>query len=778
MMVNNLGFELLTQYRRWRGQYLKLAIFLFGFALTAAFLSIALRLSSMLFYENPSWTNVQKPLYTMGRLSEDKRLVAVSKQAIHQLKALPMVSDVSWLVFREFDFTLNSNKLNNIKSAIFSDNLIGNLGIDFHNSTNASGAWVTERFWREFLKSDANIIGKILSRKQIPQGIRILGVLDKKYNQVGINNIDIWFSEQILRHSTPFVNDIMIDRFLQAAPMYYAVFSAEKLFDIQQSKKHLESIDLSVKGMSFSQSPLPLVIFSGINFDPKSQQHMVLLWQLLLSLIIALFLILAFSLFSICSSKAIVFADEYKTLRLLGAQPFDLFRSALLFAFFKVIVISVLSLLCLFVLIQVVQNSTSYQSLFSDKTLSVSILSFISAIAMVAISVVLCSLIPLVNLLKRGLFTRMTNARVSLPQKVIAASILVIQLSVAIITIYTLASIANSQWQQYKGSNINLLVNQVNIDSGHFEISWRQVLEKAQQNDPSAAVMSTPFEKLYAYTLKDQRVEQAIDIKTAHVSNLFFSLLGVNIQHIENNWESGVIINRALANHLRGNNKSASLIGTVINYGVQDRPYTITGISDNIPHWGRRQSILPTLYLPISSLDKDTLNNFSILSSKKEDLDSNSDLIRWIQAQAPNVRIQSVSSLAATLAPFDQQSNDLLWCGLVITLIIITGIFSGLWYQVLAQLRLDKQSICVLLAIGATDNFIIVERCKKILYGFVVALITCLLFYKLMGTTLINLDFFALLTALVTNVLLCLIATLAPLVKLLKTPIQQALKDL
>ena len=779
MMVSNLGFELLTQWRRWRGQYLKLAILLLGFALTAALLSIALRLGSMLFYENPSWTNTNKPLYTLGRLSEDKRLSAVSKQALDQLKTLPMVEDVSWLVFKEFNFSIDNAKLSNVRSAIFSPNMADNLAIDVLKNNKVSGAWITEKFWRETLKSDANIKGKILSYKRLEQGIQILGVLNKKYNQVGVNHIDVWLPEDILRYSTPFTNDSMVDRFLQAAPLYYGVLSAKMSFDPEQTKKQLESIDLSVKGMSFGKSPLPLVIFSGINFDPKSYQHMVLLWQLLLGLIVTLFFILTFSLFSISSSKAIVFADEYKTLQLLGAQSYDFIRPALLFSCLKIVVISLLSVLSLYLLSQLITSSTSYQLLFTDKGLSVDSVSFISAIAMITVSVILCSLIPLVNLLKGSLFTRMANTRVSLFQKALAGGILVIQLSVALTATYALSNVALSQWQKYKHSNINLSVAQVSVDSGHFAISWRQALNKIQQVDPQAVILSSPFEKLQQYTLAGQGAKEAMDIKTSYVSSHFFDLLDVDVQGKQlANWQNGVIINHALAKHLSSTQKLSSLIGTTISYGLENQQLTIIGISEDIPHWGRRQSIMPTLYLPLNIYDEEVLKNFSILSNNIDALSNNSDFNRWLSEQASNINIHKAAALADILAKFDQQSTDLLWFGLVITLIILAGIFSGLWYQVLAQLRLDKQSICVLLAIGATDGFIVFNRCRQILFAFILALIACFIFYKLIGSTLLGFDLLALFIALLTTLILCVTATLSPLVKLLKTPIQQALRDL
>ena len=91
MTANNTLFELLCEWRRWRGQYFKLALILFGFAFSAALLAIALRLGGMLFYENPQWTNTDKPLYTVGRLHENNSLSPVSRQALEKLKSFPMV---------------------------------------------------------------------------------------------------------------------------------------------------------------------------------------------------------------------------------------------------------------------------------------------------------------------------------------------------------------------------------------------------------------------------------------------------------------------------------------------------------------------------------------------------------------------------------------------------------------------------------------------------------------------------------------------------------------
>ena len=173
MINNNTLFSLQVEWRRWRGQYVKLFLLLMGFAISAALLTMALRLGSMLFYENPNWTNTDKPLYTIGRLHEDMQLEPVSLQTLEQLKTLPMVDDVSWLSFKTFNFTLDNKALNNLQAAVFSNNLEEHLGITLGPEQNRLGVWLTERYWRESLNSDASVVGKVMSFKKIPEGIPI-----------------------------------------------------------------------------------------------------------------------------------------------------------------------------------------------------------------------------------------------------------------------------------------------------------------------------------------------------------------------------------------------------------------------------------------------------------------------------------------------------------------------------------------------------------------------------------------------------------------------------
>lgn len=782
MITNNTLFSLQVEWRRWRGQYVKLFLLLMGFAISAALLTMALRLGSMLFYENPNWTNTDKPLYTIGRLHEDMQLQTVSRQTLEQLKTLPMVDDVSWLSFKTFSFTFENQPINNLNAMVFSDNLQQHLGITLGPEQNRLGIWLTDRYWRTAFNADAGIVGKVMSYKRIAEGLPILGVLDQKFDQVGTKPLDFWISKDILPYNTPFGGGAMAEKFLLAAPLYYGIFSSSQRFNISDATKQLESLDLTVKGMNFGQISTPLTMFSGVVLDPKAQHNMTLLWGLLIGLIITLFVILTFTLFAISTSRTILFANEYNTLRLLGAESGHLLSSSVLFSIVKLVVIALLTWLCIYFISSMLEASQGYQQRFPATEFAIEAKNLIGALLAVSFTVILCALIPMTNLLKRSTFTRMTNQSKSFVQKIMSDSTLALQLCASLVAIYVLAFIGVKQWQQYYESEVDLTVSQLEVFTGNYPIAWQQVLEKIKQQDSSAVIVSRPFDSPFRVNLEDERIPDGAMVDSINASSNYFSLLKTKVVgQIPDNWQSGVVINQSLAKRLQPNGDINALIGTSISHGLPAKQHTIIAIAQDLPHLGRTNAVVPAMYFSLNEYEKETLNNFAVLTSEINYLEKNSDFVTWLKTQSPEFKANEAQTLEQVLATAEQQSTDLLLAALIVTIVIVLGVFSGLWYQMLSQLRVDKQNISVLVAIGAPDSFVFLSRFKKILIIFVAALIVCLLatvLFEPANKTLSDIDPLALLVAMVSTLLVCLTAVLIPVKRLLAQPIQQALRDL
>ncbi|MFD1621705.1 FtsX-like permease family protein [Thalassotalea marina] len=782
MITNNTLFSLQVEWRRWHGQYVKLFLLLMGFAISAALLTMAVRLGSMLFYENPNWTNTDKPLYTIGRLHEDMQLQTVSRQTLEQLKTLPMVDDVSWLSFKTFSFTFENQPINNLNAMVFSDNLQQHLGITLGPEQNRLGIWLTDRYWRMAFNADAGIVGKVMSYKRIAEGLPILGVLDQKFDQVGTKPLDFWISKDILPYNTPFGGGAMAEKFLLAAPLYYGIFSSSQRFNISDATKQLESLDLTVKGMNFGQISTPLTMFSGVVLDPKAQHNMTLLWGLLIGLIITLFVILTFTLFAISTSRTILFANEYNTLRLLGAESGHLLSSSVLFSIVKLVVIALLTWLCIYFISSMLEACQGYQQRFPATEFAIEAKNLIGALLAVSFTVILCALIPMTNLLKRSTFTRMTNQSKSFVQKIMSDSTLALQLCASLVAIYVLAFIGVKQWQQYYESEVDLTVSQLEVFTGNYPIAWQQVLEKIKQQDSSAVIVSRPFDSPFRVNLEDERIPDGAMVDSINASSNYFSLLKTKVVgQIPDNWQSGVVINQSLAKRLQPNGDINALIGTSISHGLPAKQHTIIAIAQDLPHLGRTNAVVPAMYFSLNEYEKETLNNFAVLTSEINYLEKNSDFVTWLKTQSPEFKASETQTLEQVLATAEQQSTDLLLAALIVTIVIVLGVFSGLWYQMLSQLRVDKQNISVLVAIGAPDSFVFLSRFKKILIIFVAALIVCLLatvLFEPANKTLSDIDPLALLVAMVSTLLVCLTAVLIPVKRLLAQPIQQALRDL
>lgn len=777
MIVNDSLFALVCEFRRWRGQYFKLLIIIFGFVISTALLAISLRLGGMLFYENPSWTNTEKPLYTIARLNKDNSLSAINRQTLVQLKNLPLVDEVSWIVTRSFDFSFEGRLLNKLNTVIYSNNAIENLGLQIPKN-DVFGVWITHSYWLNNLGAQQNIVGRYLNYKNLPQGLPILGILDQRYDHIGTEDVDIWIPEEILVSTTPFSPGIMSDKFLLAVPFYYGVFSASTKFSPAQASSQLASLDLSVSGMSFGNASLPLTILPGVNLDPKARDNMISMWHLLNILILALWLILTFSYFSLASSRAIVIAEELRTLRLLGASTRQLLLPMIYFSLLIAGVVIALLLPCLQFVVQLVQSSEGYQQVFHNQAFLIRWPILLSAVTIVIASIMLCALVPVSNLLSSHLFTRAVSRSLSVGQVYVSKLILIVQLSAALCAFYGLIHMVTVHWSQQSADKLNLSLIQSNFDSGQFSFAWQQILAESDMHNLPIALTTSPFENLARYELLNPISGQTENIAIVHASNNYFVLLQTPVMGLSDKWQTGVVINQALADRLSGSNSRESLIGTNLKYGLYDQTLTISGIVRNMPHWGEAQSVRPTLYLPITHLNEETLTNFSILSTEQRALEK---ITQWIGQQSHAVQVTSPISLQSILASVDSQSNDLLWFTFFVSLIIVVGVLSGIWYQSQAQLKANKQTIGVLLALGASDRFLLLSRYKQIFIALTLAAILCSLLIVSMffGELLtFKLNFVAILGALVISLITSCIAVSVPMFTLLRNPIQQSLRDL
>jgi len=788
MTTNNLLFGVLCEWRRWRGQYAKLSLLLLGFALLSALLAIALRLGVLLFDEAPQWTNTQAHLYTIGQQHQDGRLEGVNRLTIEATAELGDIESVNWFIYNKYRLELNQTPLPETNILTFDPQAIDALGIDFgvKSPDLTQGAWVSERFWREHLKSAPNLVGQYFHNDRIPNGIIIQGILPKQLNKIGPWQPDIWMPAFYLKFRTPFSGDMMVDRFLRAAPFYFGVISASKPISQAYVVDKLNSMDLTVKGMSMHGSGSTLTVLKGINFDPVAHNALTAIWQLLLLLIIGLGLVLTLNFVSVCSSRAIMFNDDFRILKILGATNVHLLKTAAMATILKLVVIMLFSGGFTFGLAKFISQLESYQLLVGSMPLSIATSQLFCAWMLIALILFSCTTLPFLKLRQQPMFSRLTNTSLTFMQRLAGQCTLVFQLAVALIALNVTLTIAYQQWLNSSDSSVSMSSMQLVSKQKNQGLAWQQVVngEVSKIAKNTVAVATASFENMHAELLQDSRLNQPTSFDYNLVSHNYFDVLEIPLITMPKNWQSGIVINKAAAELLSNNENINGLLGTSITYHLTQSTHPIVGIVENAPHQGQSKSAKPTFYVPLTAEHAANRQQFVFhFTGAPQQTAIEKSLLTWLTAQSTQVDVLPVISIEQALSKHDKSNQQLLLFSMFVVCLVVSCVLVSLWYQIRAYITLEKQRLGVFLALGASDFSIMMNIMTHAIFAFVVATpITLISFDMLLSvvneSSKIALSFHTEVFVLssVTLLFMLTLSVLIPSIRFTRTPISKILR--
>ncbi|WP_448546671.1 ABC transporter permease [Thalassotalea fusca] len=789
MTSNNLLFDVQCEWRRWRGQYAKLSLLLLGFALLSALLAIALRLGVLLFDEAPQWTNTQAHLYTIGQQHKDGRLEGVNRLTIDATAELGDIENVNWFIYNKYRLDLNQTPLPETSILTFDPQAIDALGIDLgiESPDLTQGAWISERFWREHLKSAPNLIGQYLHNDRIPNGIIIHGILPKQLNKIGPWQPDIWMPAYYLKFRTPFSGDMMVDRFLRAAPFYFGVISASKPISPAYVVDKLNSMDLTVKGMSMRGSGSTLTVLKGINFDPVAHNGLTAIWQLLLLLIIGLGLVLTLNFVSVCSSRAIMFNDDFRILKILGSTNTHLLKTAAITTILKLVIIMFLSGGFTFGIARFISQLDSYQLLVGSLPLSIASSQLFSAWVLIALILFICTMLPFLKLRKQSMFSRLTNTSLTFMQRLTGQCTLVFQLAVALIALNVTLTIAYQQWLNSSNSTVAMSSMQLVSKQKNQGLAWQQVVngEVPQISRNNVAVATASFDNMHAELLEDTRLSQPTSFDYNLVSHNYFDVLEIPLITMPKNWQSGIVINKAAAELLSNNENINGLLGTSITYHLTQSTHPIVGIVENAPHQGKSKSAKPTFYVPLTA--EHAVNRQQFVFHFADTHQQNSvvqNLLTWLTEQSTQVDVLPVSSIEQALSKHDRSNQQLLLFSMFVVCLIVSCVLVSLWYQIRAYIALEKQRLGVFLALGASDFRVMMNIMAHAMLAFAIAApMTMFSFNWLINrvneSSKIALTFHAEVFALssITLLLMLTLSVMIPSIRFTRTPISKILRS-
>lgn len=788
MLTNPYLYDLLCEWRRWRGQRGKLAMLIAGFALVCALLAVVLRFGQVLFFDTPAWVEQEGHFYTVANQHEDGRQTGLNRLALQVVADTPGVTQVSWLSMQNVALEISDYVIQEPLVIFYESGLFEMLQVPVaKHGDSQRGVWLSERFWREQLQSDPAVIGQYFYHTRIPESLMVQGILPASMNSIGTWVPDIWMPDTYQRYITPFdvSSQTMVDRFLSALPVYFGIFKTQQPLDATALTERLATEDLSVPGMRMSSQGGAAHVYSGVNLDPVARQNMLNQWQLLLLLVVGLGLVLALNTVMVFTSRFIIYQSDYKLMQILGARGSHFLCATGLAALAKLVVIGLLSLVFIFLFTRAFSQHATYQAFFGNTTFQVEYTQWLGAWGLTAIIFTSCLCLPLIQLMRRDVFSRATGVSRSKLQKGFAQGNLVLQLAVALMAMNLVLTLAFQQWQQFRETTVDTSIQTFNVQQRASGLAIHPLLDGnvAGIDASDVAISGYAFGQPQMLEIDDGRLQEPTPFAVHYVSSNFFEMLGVGVVQRETAWPAGVMINQTAARLLNARSATSELIGSSLELGGVLGRVPIHGVVEDIPHMGRNNLNQPAVYLLLNASSWQG-KSYSFYFPATQSAALEVALKQWLQQEMAAPHFSVTTSIRHVLARHESARQNLFISALLIVTLVVVSVLISLGYQIKARLTLDRHEYGVLLAIGAPNMSLLWKAAKQSIVALLIALPITLFAQAALWNWLhqgaaLAIAFQPLIFTLATLVVLALtlVTTQLPITHLLRQPIFNMLRQ-
>jgi ABC-type antimicrobial peptide transport system permease subunit len=647
----------------------------------------------------PAWSESLDPVYTIGQVNEANILSGVSQSVLNELEKNAAVKKVGSVIFKNLQFEHHATELPTL-TTLFFDRPFIDVFATSELSSEKNGIWLTQRAWDKYFKGKNDEDIHIFHHSRFDIGLTVLGILPASFDYFGNKPIDVYAPNAMYRSLTPFLNDLMIDRFMTAAPIRIGFFSLLQPINTSALQAHLNSNDVSVPQMSFAGRGGEINILKGLVLSPSQQSEINTKYRLLLALLIAFGASLVISIVSLMSNHLIQYDNEYKIEQILGAPftarlyPMMIFPLtvsiclAVAIPFFYPIFDTSIDRLMLTQTYSAIKTREGFSSIFNIfiwLSLFLFVLGFIVS-----------------NKFDTTLFNRAQIGSVSFIKKVGAYTIQYVQIQVALVAIIFVISITTSllnhsnQYATFK--NLTMLkvntsgIGQVLTNLEHEVLFFQK------------ALAIEPYNTQNTQSIEDSRLPENASVQLFFVSKNFFEQLGIGLGKSE--WTDGVVINEALKAMLLDKSES---FNPQISIGGLYGDYVINDIIDNQPHAGKTHAPIPAIYLHLSRVPHSNVNQFYILVDPTVAplVNQQKDLSQWLSKNTTEFNIVSEGSLHSIIDRLDSSALNLMLFGFSVVLAILFSVCFNLYFDAQTRINLEKRDFATLLAIGAPKRDIL-----------------------------------------------------------------------
>ncbi len=743
-------------WRHWQSQRLRWCFLVLAWGIFSALVVTVAQLGVSLSKDRPSWSESNKPIYTVAYGLQGK-LTSAKGTHIDEASELPEATHYSKFVIQNQPLLVNGRETK-VAILFYDVNFFRMLQSD-ESLWRSEQVFATSQLKQKISQISKDIVVEIANSSQTLQHW-----LPQEFNTFSSNQIDLYMPLSQLGDVIPFFkgnNATETQALMNELPLYYGLIEVAENFSVSQAKQHVQSrIDEAGDSLVSLNLKTNIELVKGVELSPLHRSELLRQLVILSIILIAFAFVLITNYFSVVAALALKRSHEFSLKFALGAS----FKAQLKHLFFEsfpflfaVLLIAILSA----ILIQwqlyssdIFKKYFSAQWHFSWSLWTLVLLGCLGTIFFV-------SLLPVINLLKSTHFSR-AKAGASKTQK----SLINIQLSLQIVlTLFALNFALSCGYQELKmqwSDKLSVSVNGYEVnryDDMSFALSVDWLNGHKEGMTFSDSPLISPRFPQYKIHLNNSYGDQVYFTDHIKVAKNFFSTVEAKFLYQGQLTQSSVVINEALAMTLTSSRDYKSLIGKELRFEQDETSYTIAAVLENLPHAGESLSDIPMVY---SSINPST-ELYSPLYVYSKDLASSSKILSHLDIDAGFGKVKPLGDISQQLFDLNKSRRGLLIITLQVAALIFVILVVGILYQIKTMLLADQRVLGLKLAIGKTKGKLLHDEILKKLVILLVSMmffITTLMFSEGYFNQLVKLEITAVIPV-VSSIVIVLIALLS-----------------
>lgn len=717
-----------------------------GFSLLCSLALFLNQLHGHLVNPKPRWVGTDDAIVSVYRQNVRGDYAYSSKAQLDRLQRAAEVESFAELSFASMTFRIAEQYVEAMPVVYFSDNLPTLLAppeplasYDHHRD----GIYISDWLWQSLDRPALN--GLYMELVQSAKWrFPVIGVLPPAMNSIGKQRPGVWLPYQLKYTYTALRNneapaDVTNPKILALSYNFGSSVGFAKLrgqFDVTALAQRLDSLPIEWYGNAGyrpTQEQQQSVLIAGIELKPEQRGLLLKQWWLLTGLTLLFALIVGLNLVVSLLGQLLKRSHEISMRRLFGADLMRLCRQCLMEQV-PLMAITVIGGVIGYVLLQLVVTELHlFQRYFGSHGMPLRWSECVIAIFCMIVFIGVCSLLPLLLLLKRIGFYRSRQAQHHRWQLWALRGQLLLQVAMAGYALVLALALQSVLWQQ-----------QTQLKAfNHIEIKARftpaaRFDERLAQGKlgplgpAEVAISGGAFDQEYTqfYLSWQDSPEQTVHSFMQMVSENYLSLLAAKLLAGELTLRADhVVLSQHLADLLRKPGQSyADMIGqNLVANAPMPTQVRISGIVADLPHRGIHTESIPMIYQRLKANPYYDEASFHLLVKPALENAGLTALDDWAYQHGLDVEVTPKPALQQQL----RRLNEGYWLitqiasvkALLITLLVVVNMY----YQVVAQLRLQQQRLGTMLAVGASPAVLVTQLCIQhtLLFALSCVLILC-----------------------------------------------------